>query len=247
MMTTDIEAQLADLATACRLLALYGHTDLCSGHLTWRDPERRGLWMKRAKVGLDEIVGPDDFVLIDFDGTKLAGTGGRHNEWPIHTEIMRARPDIQCVGHTHAYHTQLFAATRDPLRPVAKEAAWFGDLPKFKQTCNHIKTPELGRALAQTWGNADGVLMISHGMAFCGTSIREAALVGIYIEKSVKAQIDLAKTGLAYDWPTPEDVAAKRATLRSARGVEESWNYLVRLAGRIGAGAGLVALPESHA
>jgi hypothetical protein len=84
-------------------------------------------------------------------------------------------------------------------------------------------------------------------MAFCGTSIREAALVGIYIEKSVKAQIDLAKTGLAYDWPTPEDVAAKRATLRSARGVEESWNYLVRLAGRIGAGAGLVALPESHA
>jgi L-fuculose-phosphate aldolase len=244
MSTTEIESHLADLAMACRIVALYGHGDLCSGHLSWRDPLGRGLWLKRAKVGLEEIGTPDDFVLIDFDGNQLAGSGGRHNEWPIHTEIMRRRPEIHCVGHTHAYHTQLFAATSEPLRPVAKEAAWFGDLPKFQQTCNHIKTPELGRALADVWGDADSVLMISHGMAFCGRTIAEATLVGIYVEKAVKAQLDLEKTGLPYVCPTPEDVAAKRATLRSPRALAESWNYLVRLVHRSAGAAGLPAAAE---
>ena len=243
MANADIESHLTDLAMACRIVALYGHGDLCSGHLSWRDPEGRGLWLKRAKIGLEEVRTPDDFVLIDFDGKQLAGSGGRHNEWPIHAEIMRRRPDLQCVGHTHAYHTQLFAATAEPLRPVAKEAAWFGDVPKFQQTCGHIKTPELGRALADVWGDADGVLMISHGMAFCGRSIAEATLVGIYVEKSVKAQLDLAKTGLPFIWPSAEDVAAKRATLRSPRALTESWDYLTRLIHRTGT-AGIAAIPE---
>jgi L-fuculose-phosphate aldolase len=245
MLSSEIEAHLSDLALACRIVALYGHGDLCSGHLSWRDPEGRGVWMKRAKVGLDEIGTPDDFILIDFEGKQLAVSGGRHNEWPIHTEIMRRRPDLECVGHTHAYHTQLFAATSEPLRPVAKEAAWFdGDLPKFQQTCGHIKTPELGRALADVWGDADCVLMISHGMAFCGRSIAEATLVGIFVEKAVKAQLDIAKTGLPYVWPAPEDVAAKRATLRSARGLTESWDYLVRLVNRTGTVGGIVQAVE---
>jgi len=47
------------------------------GHLSLRDPEGRGLWLKRNAAGLGEIAGPEDFILIDFDGTKLDGDGGR--------------------------------------------------------------------------------------------------------------------------------------------------------------------------
>jgi ribulose-5-phosphate 4-epimerase/fuculose-1-phosphate aldolase len=87
----DLTAALHDLARACRILEMEGHGDMTLGHLSLRDPVGRGFWMKRNRIGLGEVMGPDDFVLVDWDGEKIAGTGGRHSEWPIHSEILRVR------------------------------------------------------------------------------------------------------------------------------------------------------------
>jgi ribulose-5-phosphate 4-epimerase/fuculose-1-phosphate aldolase len=58
-------------------------------------------WLKGAGLGLEE-VGPDDFLELDFDGNVLAGTRGRHLEYPIHSEIYRCRPDVAAVVHIRA-------------------------------------------------------------------------------------------------------------------------------------------------
>src|SRR3569833_1645643 len=89
---------LDELAIVCRQLAVEGHEDGNFAHLAARDPAGRGLWLKRSGIGLSEVDGPNDFVLLDFDGNLLAGSGGRHYEWPIHAEIMRSRPDIVAAG-----------------------------------------------------------------------------------------------------------------------------------------------------
>ena len=94
---------LQRLAVGHRILAMEGHNDITLGHLSLRDPQGRGLWLKKAKRGLDEIFGADDFVLIDFDGKLIQSDGPLHSEWPIHAEIMKARSDVNVVGHTHAY------------------------------------------------------------------------------------------------------------------------------------------------
>lgn len=83
-----IEATLHDLARAHRILDLEGHNDMSLGHLSWRDPEGRGLWLKRGNIGLEEVH-DEDFVLLSLDGEVLEGTGIRHLEWPIHAEILR--------------------------------------------------------------------------------------------------------------------------------------------------------------
>ena len=120
MQPETLDEHLRELAVACRVLAMYGHEDKTLGHLSLRDPQGRGLWLKRAHVGLAEIAGADDFVLIDFDGKRLAGKGALHKEWPIHTEILRARADVNIVGHTHAYYCRLFAATEERLLEVVR-------------------------------------------------------------------------------------------------------------------------------
>jgi L-fuculose-phosphate aldolase len=220
--------QLDELATAHRILAATGQDDVTSGHLSWRDPAGRGLWMKRSQIGMDEVWSPDDMILIDFDGTKIAGDGKQHYEWPIHAEIMRARPDVQSVGHTHAFYSQIFASTNEPLRAIAKEGAWFDDQPKFKETCSLINTPQLGVAVARTLGASDAVFLMSHGVVFVGTSIRETTMIGIYLEKAVKAQITIAMTGFGYSWPDADDVRGKRAQTRSPRAYDLYWDYFVR-------------------
>ena len=70
-MKSALSDDLFDLAVACRVIALYGHEDKTLGHLSWRDPGGRGVWIKSAHKGLAEIKSSEDFVLIDMDG-KIA-------------------------------------------------------------------------------------------------------------------------------------------------------------------------------
>src|ERR1700758_5478154 len=112
---SDLPAALTDLARACRILEMEGHGDMTLGHLSLRDPAGRGFWLKRNRFGLGEIRGPGDFVLVDFDGRQLAGEGGRHSEWPIHSEILRRWPEVTVVAHTHPFHACVFSAAAEPL------------------------------------------------------------------------------------------------------------------------------------
>src|SRR5215467_12428613 len=93
----DLRTSLEELARACRILEMEGHGDMTLGHLSLRDGGGRGFWLKRNRIGLGEVLGPDDFVLVDWEGRQLAGAGGRHSEWPIHSEIFRARTDVNVV------------------------------------------------------------------------------------------------------------------------------------------------------
>lgn len=228
MTKADFQEQLEELCAAHRILAAEGHEDRTSGHVSWRDADGRGFWMKRSQIGMDEVLTPEDLLLLDFDGKVLYGRGSRHHEWPIHAEILRARPDVHAVGHTHAFYSQIFAATDEPMHPVGKEGAWFDDQPKFQETCSLIRTPDLGVRVAQTLGAADAVFLMSHGIAFTGSRIRECVMVGIFLEAAVRAQCTLAMTGFRYKWPSEEDARAKRAQTRTATGIDNYWNYVIR-------------------
>lgn len=228
MSKADFQPQLEELCAAHRVLAAEGHEDRTSGHVSWRDPDGRGFWMKRSQIGMDEVLTLGDLLLLDFDGKVLDGTGSCHHEWPIHAEILRARPDVHAVGHTHAFYSQIFAATDEPMHPVGKEGAWFDDQPKFQETCSLIRTPELGVRVARTLGAADAVFLMSHGIAFTGTRIRECVMVGIFLEAAVRAQVTLAMTGFRYKWPSEDDARAKRAQTRTPGGIDNYWNYVIR-------------------
>jgi hypothetical protein len=82
-----------------------------------RDAENRGVWMKSPGFGFEEMT-PELLVLLDESGNTPAGSGRRHIEYPIHTEIMRARPDVNAVVRTHWPQVVAFAATEMQLRPM---------------------------------------------------------------------------------------------------------------------------------
>ena len=74
----ELDAGLSELATGHHILEMEGHGDLTLGHLSWRDPDGRGFWMKVQGLGLGEVRSLTDFLLLDFDGevlwTKDTGT-----------------------------------------------------------------------------------------------------------------------------------------------------------------------------
>jgi hypothetical protein len=149
-----LRQSLDELARACRILEMEGHGDMTLGHLSLRDPERRGFWLKRNRIGLGEVRGADDFVLVDWDGQQLAGSGGRHSEWPIHSEILRTRPDVQVVAHTHPFHACVFSASLDPLQPFSLDADYFVDVPRHIDQVALITTKEEAARLRNRWAGS---------------------------------------------------------------------------------------------
>jgi ribulose-5-phosphate 4-epimerase/fuculose-1-phosphate aldolase len=219
---------LANAARACRILEMEGHGDMTLGHLSLRDPADRGFWMKRNQVGLGEVLGPDDFVLVDWDGSKIAGTGGRHSEWPIHSEILRRRPDVQVVAHTHPFYACIFSASLDPLQPFTLDADYFIDVPRHEDDVALITTREEGAALAKSIGEVFSVLMSNHGVTFCGTSIAHAVCVGIFLERACKAQIIGAGAGFRAAMPNSTTRQKRHSQIMTPIHWEHSWNYFCR-------------------
>jgi L-fuculose-phosphate aldolase len=232
-----IESTLHDLARAHRILDLEGHNDMSLGHLSWRDPEGRGLWLKRGNIGLEE-VNDEDFVLLSFDGEVLEGTGIRHLEWPIHAEILRARPDVDVVAHTHPFHATALSATTVQIRPYTNEGVWFTEAVRhFKLTSDLVNTPLLGRELATALGPSDAVLLKNHGATFVGTGVREATLAGVFLEKAARVQLTLAASGIEHSYPDAGEISQKRLTIYPGRAVENFWQYYNRKLDRVEGGA----------
>lgn len=225
----EVSTLLKNLATAHRILEMEGHGDMTLGHMSVRDPEGRGLWCKRKAAGMGEILTHNDFVLQDMDGHKLWGPGEVHNEWPIHSEIFRARPDINCIGHTHPFYGSVFSATDERLLPVTLEGGrfWPG-VPHDKSTAELVNTKKLGIQLVEALGKAMAVFMKNHGVTFCGSTIEHCTMMGIWLERACRAQLLLAATGYKTQQLNDEDMKARVPQTYHTEFIDRSWLFYCR-------------------
>jgi ribulose-5-phosphate 4-epimerase/fuculose-1-phosphate aldolase len=224
----DLEVRQA-VVDAGHVLAVAGQGDLIWGHVAVRDPGGRGVWMKGAGWGLDEAE-PEHVVLVGNDGDLLLGTGRRHVEYSIHTQVMLARPDVGCVVHTHAEHSTAFAALGRPLRPVSHEGALFvpPDLARFTATSGLIRNPQLGKELARTLGARNAVLLAGHGVVTVGPDVPTAVMSAILLDRACRLQLQLEAAGGARFWTSDADAVAKRAECWPAEQLQAAWGYLLR-------------------
>lgn len=232
----SIKSALSRLAVGASILAMEGQNDLTLGHLSLRDPEGRGFWIKRPDRGLDEVADAESFQLLGWDGSPVTGNEERHSEWPIHSEIFRVRSDVQVIGHTHAPYAALFSATGEDIAALNHEgASLLGDVARFDLTSGLINTVPLGKALAEALGHRSVALMKNHGITFAGASIEEAILKAIFIERACRAQLLLASSGLP--WSVSEDFAADRKTETGPAGAglyqQRFFDYLARKVSRL--------------
>lgn len=234
MITTPTSAAEAITLAAAgnRALAAAGQSDMVWGHASVRDPEGRGVWMKSSGWGFEE-VDEEKIVLVTPAGEVLRGSGRRHLEYPIHTEIMARRPAVGAVVHTHSDAANAFSALDVPIRPLNHAGSLFSypDVPRFTLTGGLISTRELGQALADALGTAPACLMPQHGIVAVGKDLPTAVMTAVLLDKACRTQLTAMAAGPLKRWGSPEDTAAKRAVVWSDSQMLAGWDYLVRTAG----------------
>lgn len=220
------------VSLGCRVLAAAGQGDMIWGHVSARDPEGRGMWMKSAGLGFEE-VGPDDVVLVAWNGDVLAGDRRRHAEYPIHTEAALARPDVGAVVHSHPAHSVAFASLGVPLRPVSHEANFFQpeQVPRFTATGDLILTRELGTQVATALGTAKGCFLVNHGVVTVGPDVPTAVLGAILLDRACQTQLLAMSAGGWATWSDPQESSAKREHCYPEPLLRDAWAYLVRQLG----------------
>lgn len=228
-MTDAAGSVRTEVAVACRVLDALGQGDFIWGHVSARDPDGRGAWIKAAEYGFDEID-ESRVHLIDRDGVVVDGEGRRHLEFPIHTEILAARADVGAVVHTHAPSAVAFAATGQQLRPISHDACLFvpPDLPRFTETGDLIVTRALGASVAACLGEANAVLLVHHGLVAVGSDVPQAVINSILLDRACATQLLAAGGGGVTTWSDDQEALAKRKSHGTAANLRSAYDYLVR-------------------
>lgn len=217
------------VALGCRVLGAANQSDLVWGHLSARDPDGAGVWMKASGWGFEEISS-DRVVLVDREGEVLAGDGRRHVEYPIHTELMANRPDVGAVVHTHSRSAVAFGATGQPLLPLSHEGTLFvpPDIARFTLTGDLITTRALGEAVASAVGARNAALMINHGLVVAAPSVETAVVTTILLDAACRMQLQALAAGGARHWSSDEEALSKRGNCYPDPLLQQAWDYLVR-------------------
>jgi HCOMODA/2-hydroxy-3-carboxy-muconic semialdehyde decarboxylase len=219
-------ALLHKLALANRILSDQGIVD-GFGHISVRhdqSPNHFLLSCNRAPG----LVTPADILVYDLNGDLAQPSDKRsYLERFIHSEIYRARPDVMAVVHSHSPSVIPFGATGQRLRPIFHMSGFLGSgsaLFEIRDAGGNtdllISSSGLGRALAQSLGNSNCVLMRGHGSTTTAPTIELAVYRAIYAEVNAKLQLSAATLG-PVTFLNPEEAALAAATTEGQ--VERAW------------------------
>jgi ribulose-5-phosphate 4-epimerase/fuculose-1-phosphate aldolase len=231
--TTASSALIEDLFVANRILSDHKLVD-GFGHVSARHDRDPGRYVMTRNLAAG-LVTPDDIVEFDLDSRPIRDIGvGYSVERFIHGEIYRSRPDVMAIVHSHAAPLILFSVIKAPLRPLYHVASFLEDgAPIFDirdaagMTDLLIRTPELGRSLAQTLADKSVVLMRGHGATIVGASIKHAVFKAVYTMQNAELQRDAMCFG-EVTYLAPEEAAL--STAFHAKAFERPWEFWKRQA-----------------
>ncbi len=186
---------LQDLALANRILFNEGVLD-GFGHISVRDPSNsQRFYISRMMA--PALVTVDDLLEVDLEGVVHDSAGRRtYVERFIHSEIYKARPEVQSVVHSHSPTVIPFGVTGTRLRPVCHMSGFLGgktpvyEIRDFigERSSLLVTNQKLGKALADTLGEENVALMRGHGSVAVGTSIKQSVYRAFYTEVNARLQ-----------------------------------------------------------
>ncbi|HYU78204.1 MAG TPA: class II aldolase/adducin family protein [Vicinamibacterales bacterium] len=216
----QVMATKALLADAIRMLEraeIIDHSGHCSAR---RDAES---YFINSGASVRSTLTADDIVTVDLNGSLIEGTARPPLEFHIHSEIYRARPDVNVVMHTHPRWSTLLTMVGVRFEPVYAQGVLLGEIPLMESPLS-INTKAMGERLATTLGQSRAVLLKSHGAVVVGADIVECFALATYLEENARRQYLALLIGTPYVFSEAEQQAC-RANLWSPGLFKKSWDY----------------------
>jgi L-fuculose-phosphate aldolase len=193
------------VALTCRVLFDAGHDSGLTGQITARAEAPGSYYTQQLGLGFED--------LNVLDGAGMANPANRFHSW-----IYRARPDVHCIVHTHAFHVAALSMLEVPLvvshmdtTPLYDDCAFLADWPGVPVG------NEEGEIISSALGDKKAILLAHHGQVIAGASVEEACSLAILIERAAKLQLAAMSAGTIKELPQRLAREAHDWTLTPAR------------------------------
>lgn len=192
-----LEQQIRDdLVAVYQLIALDGMDDGIDTHISARLPGERFL-LNAYGLRFAEVC-EDNLVTVDADGNVIddpTGLGINPAGFTIHSALHVARPDVDCVLHTHTVAGVALSCLEEGLLPLNQWALQFYDRLGYHDFEGIALALDERERLACDLGDHWAMILRQHGLLTCGRSVGEAFLRMRDLERSCQAQLAAKATG----------------------------------------------------
>ena len=188
-----------DLAAAYQLAAIFKWTDLIYTHFSARVPGGEDFLINPYGLMFDEITA-SNLVRIDEHGKVIDDPlelGYNEAGFVIHGCVHAARPEINCVIHTHTRAGVAVSAMRCGLLPISQHA-----MRVQQQVTYHdyegiaLDMDERTRMAKDLGTKSKAMILRNHGLLALGETVREAFEMMYYLDCACQIQIDAMSGGL---------------------------------------------------
>jgi len=210
------DALIGDLVAANRILVDQGVLD-AYGHVSVRNPANPQHFFMGRNLA-PALVTAADIVEYDLDGNAIDAKAGFTHflERFIHSEIYKARADVNAVVHSHSMVVIPFANMPIQLRPMFHVSSFLSpNVPVFDirkaaggPTNMLIGNAALGKALAETLGQNTVALMRGHGNVIVAPAIPLVVFRAVYTDANARMQTQAIASGGPIVFLDAEEAAA---------------------------------------
>ena len=212
-----MKQQLVDAIRMLERAGIIDHNGHCSAR---RDA---GSFHINTGASVRGALTVDDIVTVDLAGNLVEGSAKPPLEFHIHSEVYRARPDVNAVMHTHPQWSTFLTMVGATYRPVYAQGVLLGDIPLMDSPLS-VNTKAMGEKLAATLGRGPAALLKAHGAVIVGADIVEAFTLAAYLEENAYRQYMAMQIGDPYVFSEAEQQAC-REKLWSPGLFKKTWDH----------------------
>jgi L-ribulose-5-phosphate 4-epimerase len=184
---------------AGKKLREYNLIVMAGGTVAARDPDTNLVVITPSGMEYENLTW-EDMCVIDIDTLKSVDGKRRPScASDMFTAVLRARPDILCVTHSHSRYATAFAALN---REIPVITTTQGNLVGGPVPCTHWvhpgpHTPEYLKDIVDTMGSGFAVNIRNHGLVVGGRTVEES------IENIITCEVTAETTFIAEQMGRP--------------------------------------------
>lgn len=134
-------------------------------------------------IAYDELKPADIAKMrIDGDTSDYTGPSKPSSEWHFHRAILKAKPDLHAIIHTHSTFAAVVSIARSDIPACHYMIAAFGGNTVRCAKYETFGTPELSQSMLSALDGRSACLMANHGMVAGGKNLDNAMWAAVELE-----------------------------------------------------------------
>lgn len=155
-----------------------------SGNISMADEEKKYAVITPSNIPY-EALKPEDLPVVRIsDGDWVKGNYKPSSETPMHTAILRAKPKMFAVVHTHALYSTVMSLCVDEIPCVAAASSPY--TPVKVAPFDLPGSDAIAEGAVKVMGKNCVVLLKNHGLIATGPSLDVAMMVAEYTEENTQ-------------------------------------------------------------